>query len=245
MGPLEKNIFYDINKFPKDWGIIVFPISMSRISNAQSPQACIDALDFFLSKILTNKVGANFLYSEALYMNFEEKAYETKNKFGQASVSHMGGIRTGVKKNYRKFQIESAFHFDSWFQMYLSHNNFFQAFKKVKEVYASDMLFQKYVAEDAKDQGKELTEKQVNFYLEEHTFFNLLINRQLNLSNEFVNGREQWILLAYPGQPPRAQIYFYQQNLLGVNDDSNPYKGQYDLTEKKFVDYGRMDLDAF
>jgi hypothetical protein len=83
--------FFDINKFPKGWGIIVFPISMTRAANAQSPQVCIDALDFFLKKIQVNRVGAHFLYSDSLYMNFEKDAYETKNKSGQMAVSLQHG----------------------------------------------------------------------------------------------------------------------------------------------------------
>jgi hypothetical protein len=245
MKHLDKNKFFDINKFPKDWGIIVFPISMSRIANAQSPMACIEALDFFLEKIAVNKVGANFFYSEGLYMNFEKEAYETKNRFAQSAVSHMGGVRKLVAKNYRKFQIEAAFHFDSWFQMYLSHNDFFSIFSKVKNFYESDVEFQKYIALDAKDHGKELTPEQISFYLEEHTFEYLLLNRQLKLQNEFVNGREQWILFAYPGKPPLGGIHLYQQDPLGINNDQNPYKGQYDLVEKKFIDFQKVDLSVF
>ncbi len=241
----EKNKFFDINKFPQDWGIIVLPISMSRIANAQSPQECINALEHFLHKIVVNKVGANFIYSEGLYMNFEKEAYETKNRFAQNAVSHMGGVRKLVAKNFRKFQIDSAFHFDSWFQMYLSHNDFFSTFRAIKDFYESDEDFQKQVARDAQEQGKELTPQQINFYLEEHTFVYLLLNRQLTLQNDFVNGREQWILLAYPGRPPRGQVYLFQKDPLHINSASNPYKGQYDLVEQKFIDYHNVDLDTF
>lgn len=245
MNSPKKNVFFDINKFPKEWGLIVFPISMSRISNAQSPQACIDALDFFLDKVSVNKVGANFLYSEGLYMNFEKEAYETKNRFAQSSVSHMGGVRKLIAKNYRKFQIESAFHFDSWFQMYLSHNDFFSVFSKIKSFYESDKEFRRYVTLDAQEQGKELSPEQISFYLEEHTFVYLLLNRQMRLQNDFVGGHETWTLLAYPGRPPRGQIYLFQQDPLKINSDSNPYKGQYDLVERKFIDYGKVELDSF
>lgn len=242
---LEKNSFFDINKFPKDWGIIVLPISMSRIANAQSPQECINALDFFLDKISVNKVGANFIYTEGLYMNFEKEAYATKNKFAQNAVSHMGGVRKLVAKNFRKFQIDSAFHFDSWFQMYLSHNDFFSIFKKIKKFYDSDLEFQKYIAKDAKELNKELTEEQINFYLEEHAFAYLLLNRQLKLQNDFVNNHEEWVLMVYPGNPPLGQIYLYQKDPLNINNDSNPYKGQYNLMKKFFIDYNKVDLETF
>jgi len=231
------NQYFDINKFPKDWGIIVLPISMSRIGNTQSPQACIDALDHFLPKIDLNRVGANFIYSEGLYMNLEQDAYTTKNDFARTAVSHMRGVRNLVSKNHRKFQIDHAFNFDSWFQMYLSHKDFFEAFRMVRELYDTDSEFKQKITLDAEEQGKELTERQLAFYLEEHTFAYLLMNRKLTLRNEFVNGREQWVLFAYPGNPPQAQMYLVQKDPLGINGDSNPYKGQYDLEEKVFVPY--------
>jgi len=235
--------YFDLNKFPKDWGIIVFPISMSRSSNAQSAEACIEALRHFLPKIQVNKVGANFIYSEGLYMNFEVDAFDTKNRFASTAVSHMGALRNLFAKHYREFQIDSALSFESWFQMYLSHKDFFNVFSTVKKLYAADPEFQKYVARDAELQGRELTERQVAFYLEEHTFAYLLLNRQLKLRNDFVNDREEWVLDVYPGSPPLGQIYLVQKDPLGLNSDTNPYKGQYDLVSKKFIPYLEVDLE--
>lgn len=235
--------YFDINKFPKEWGIIVLPISMSRASNAQSAEACIDALRFFLPKIQENKVGANLVYSEGLYMNFEQDAFDTKNRFANTAVSHMGAVKNLFAKNFREFQIESALTFESWFQMYLSHKDFFSAYSTVKKLYATDPDFQKYVARDAEMQGKTLDERQLAFFLEEHTFSYLLLNRQLKLRNDFVNNREAWVLEAYPGNPPLGQIYLFQKDPLGLNSDTNPYKGQYDLVNKRFISYLKVDLE--
>ncbi len=239
----ENAKIYDINKFPKDWGIIVFPISMSRIANAQSPEECIKALGFFLEKIQTNRVGANFVYSEGLYMNFEEKAYETKNKFAQDSISHMQGVRNLVAKNHWRFQIDHAFSFQAWFQMYLAYKDFISAMKTVRALYDNDVTFQKVVELDARSVGRLLDEKQLNFFLEEFTFTYLLINRELRLSNEFVNDREQWVLEVYPGKPLLGQAYLVQQDPLKINDDSNPYKGQYNLLTNKFIPYSEFGFE--
>jgi hypothetical protein len=32
--------FFDINKFPKEEGLLLFPISLSRIGNAQTAENC-------------------------------------------------------------------------------------------------------------------------------------------------------------------------------------------------------------
>ena len=236
-----KNRNFDINQFPKDWGMLVFPISMSRTSNTQAPESIASTLNHFLKKVTASRIGVHILYTEGLYMNFERDAYKTKASFAQNAVGHMNGVQRLVRKNYLKFQIESAFHFESWFQMYLSHKNFFEAFKGVQTLYQTDQQFRACVARDARQQKKRLTRRQIAFYLEEHTFVYLLINRQFNILNPFVNGRESWILLCYPGKPPSAQIYLYQQDPLKLNHDTNPYKGQYNTQSAQFFDYTRLN----
>lgn len=236
---------FDINKFPKGWGMIVFPISLSRTSNSLTPQVCIDALYHFREKISENKVGVHFLYTEGLYMNLEDDAYRTKNRFAQTAVSHMLGVRNLARKNYRDFQIEAAFSFQSWFQMYLSHKDFFNAYKTVQDFYENDKEFQQEVLQDAQAFGQTLNDRQRSFFLEEHTFTYLLLNRQLALPNTFVDGREEWILLAYPERPPRGSIYLTQSDPLNLNDDENPYKGQYVISEQIFLDFLKTNLHAY
>lgn len=245
MATPAKNQFFDINKFPKDWGVVVFPISMSRISNAQEPRAIMNTLDFFLNKVSISRVGVNIIYTEGLYMNFEKNIFETKNRFAQTAVCHMGGVKNIIQKEFKKYQIHDAFNFESWFHVYFAYADFFNVLKKVQDLYKKDKVFQTYIALDAKEQKRKLTKQQLAFYLEEHAFSYLLLNRQLQLHNDFVNGREQWVLLCYPGKPPRGQIYVYQKDILNINEDSNPYKGQYDTVEKKFIDYKNVDLTTF
>lgn len=239
------NELRDIHKFPKNWGHVVFPISMTRIGNALSPKACFEYLVHLQGKITTNKTGVHFVYSEGLYMNFEQDAYETKNNFAQMAAGHMNGIRKLLAKNIQQFQIETAFSFDSWFQMYLSHKDFFNVHRDVRRFYESDEGFQQQVARDAQEQGKELNERQLNFFLEEHTYAYLLLNEQMTIRNDYVLGREKWILLAYPGDAPKGQIYLFQRDPLAFNKlSNNPYIGQYDLERKVFIPYLEYDLSA-
>ncbi len=240
---MEKNTFYDINRFPKDWGMIVLPISMSKIISVQSAEACHSYLQEMLPKIAINRVGAHFIYSEGLYMNLERDAFVSKNNFAHAAVGHKQAMQKLLVANRQKFQIENAVSFSSWFQMYLSHKSFFNAYKTVRDLYENDSEFRRWVEHDAKENGRELTEEQLSFYLEEHTFEYLLMNRQLELHNDFVDNKEKWVLSCYPGKPLKAQIYLVQKDPLGINKDSNPYKGQYDLLEKKFIDYLKVDLN--
>ena len=38
---LQKNVFFDVSKFPADWGILLFPISMNRADMSQSSKECV------------------------------------------------------------------------------------------------------------------------------------------------------------------------------------------------------------
>jgi hypothetical protein len=236
---------HDINKLPTSWGVLVFPISMSRIENAQSAQSCFDYIHIFDDKTSAPKVGAHFIYTEGLYMNFEEKAYETKNKFAQRMVNHMCGLKKLVAKNFKDYQIPHAFSFEAWFQMYLSHTDFLSVIAQAKSLYEEDTVFQKYIAEDSRKMNRPIDQQQINFLIEEHVFSYLLLNRQLKIRNEYIEGREEWLLLAYPGKPLLSEIYFYQKDILGINEDKNPYKGHYDLLEHKFYDFTKIDIATF
>ena len=241
----ENNKLFDINKFPATWGIIMFPISMSRIDNSQSPQEYEKYLKFFMSKVQTPKVGVHFFYTEGLYMNFEEKAFETKNAFIQKMVNHKNGIKKTLSKNFLEFQIEKAFTFQSWFQMCLSSNDFLSALRQTKDFYDKDERFRELIKKDANLIGRELDEKQLQFFLEEFTFSYLAVYGKFEIINPYVEGKEEWGLLAYPGKPFLSQIYFVQKNIMNLEKKEKSYIGHYDLSEKKYYDFLKIDIETF
>ena len=83
------NQFFDINKLPPEEGILVFPISMSRISNSQNAKNCWEYMKIFSpDKIIKPIVGLNFIYGDYLYFNSDEKASILKNKYLSLILSH-------------------------------------------------------------------------------------------------------------------------------------------------------------
>ncbi|MDD5318789.1 MAG: hypothetical protein PHF79_03175 [Candidatus Pacebacteria bacterium] len=239
------NDLHDINKLPATWGILLFPISMSRIDNSQSPQEYENYLKSFTSKVQTPKVGIHFFYTEGLYMNFEEKTYETKNAFIQKMVNHKNGIKKILKKNFMEFQIEKAFTFQSWFQMCLSSNDFLSVLKQAQDLYNTDIKFQALLKKDAELVGRELDEKQLQFFLEEFVFSYLAVYGKFEIANPYIEGKEEWELLAYPGKPFLSQVYFVQKNILGLKKKDKSFIGHYDLNEKKYYDFLSIDVDKF
>ena len=188
------NQFFDINKLPPEEGILVFPISMSRISNAQSAKDCWEYMKIFSpEKIIRPLVGVNFIYSDLLYFNSSEEAAKLKNKFIQLMLAHKHEFLKILNKN--PFYIAKAFMFTSWSQMILDCKEYTTYLGLLKKFYKKDKQFQAYVEEDAKFMGKKLDENQVNFILEETLFVYLIAKGKVALKNDYIQGHEKWILL--------------------------------------------------
>ncbi len=249
--PLPKNVFYDISKFPKSYGLLVFPISISRIDHdrGQSPKQCLEFIGHFSpQKITEPKVGLNVVYGDSLYMNSSEPAGLLKDKYTNMVLRHQSGFQNLIRKNWERFQIEQAFSFQIWGQMYLNYKggNLFEDIQKLHKLYEGDLYFQDLVKQDAEYCKRELTQDQLNFFLEEFLVTYLLTKKQITMPNEYVQGRESWILNAYPGPQLKGQIYVYQKNPLNLEAPENIYQNcTYDLEAKKLIDFTRIDLNTY
>lgn len=247
----ESGRFFDINKLPKDYGILVFPISISRAEhqNGQSPEQCFDYVQHFSPKKISEpKVGLNMIYGDFLYMNSQEPASSLKKKFMSIVLAHKNSFQKLVTKNWKDFQIQQAFSFEVWNQLYLDYRNadFSNDLAKIKKLYEQDSFFQKLIADDANFCERELTDEQLNFFLEEHLMFYLISKKKIFLPNEYIQGREKWVLWCYPSPMLKAQFYLYQKNPLNLNAPENPYENHvYDLSAKLLIDCTKVDLENY
>jgi hypothetical protein len=248
MKELPKNTFFDINTFPKEWGLILFPISMSRITNSQNAQSCIDHLLDLNKKIIEPKVGVTFIYGDYLYFHSQEPASSLKTKFQELIIDHKNAILNLLLGKYRHdFQITPAFTFATWNQLYLWTDNFKSYFDRLQKFAETDEKLKQYLKEDAEHLNRELTEDQKNFFLEESLVAFLAVKGKMKIYNEYVHGREEWILWCYPGNPPKTQIYLFQKNFFNMFNKGNTYENivQYDLESKKLIDFTRIDLETY
>jgi hypothetical protein len=246
--PLPKNVFYDINKFPKGYGLLVFPISISRMKEGQSPDDCLSFIKHFSpSKISEPKVGLQLIYSDTLYLHSKENASVLKHKNMFSIINHKNNFKKLLDKHKTEFQIQDAFSFQVWAELYLSYEgDFANDFKKIKDLYEIDNNFQKYIKGDAEQQGRDLTEEQLGFYLEEHLMFYLVTKGAVRFPNKFIQGREEWILACYPGAPVKGHVYLTILNPFKLSNPKNPYENcMYDLESKKLIDFTRIDLDTY
>lgn len=225
--------------------MLIFGISMSRISNSQNARACFEQAEIFTGgKIVYPAVGLTLLYSDSLYFYSSEPASALKRKFDGLTVSHKFEFLKLLKK--RVDLIPAACSFLTWSQALLASSIFNELFGKLRKKYESDPELRKYIDLDTKAAGFEPGENQINFFLEESLVFYLIAKGEIELPNKFVNGHEKWRLFCYPGRPLWTQIYLFQQNWFGLENKKNTFENCfYDLSEKKLYDFSRIDLKTF
>ncbi len=244
---LEKNKFFDINKLPPEKGLLLFGLSMNKLFLRQSPEKCIeDIRHFHTAKVYKPLIGLNFIYSDFLYLYSNKSAPELKESFMTQIISHKNGIQKLLEKNNLDFQIQHAFNYMVWNQLYVGTKDFRELFHDLKDIYGQDDKFKKYIKEDSERYGKEMNENQVNFLLEEILMFYLLTKNQIKLPNEYIEGQQKWILFCYPGRPMKSTVYLYQLNPFKLSWKENPYQNShFDLEAKQLVDFYRVDLGTY
>jgi hypothetical protein len=242
---ISKNEFFNIKNLPNQEGIVLFPLSMSKLNNGSSPQELLKEAYYFLrKKIIYPTVGMNFVYGDFIYLYSNEKAGSLKKKFTEMIWGHSNALMSLIVKKRMDFQIQHAFSYMTWSQLYLLSKDFYIKFEKIRELYNNDPLFQKYAKMDAKDFGKKLDDNQINFFLEENILFYLMLKGQIKLPNEYIQKREKWLLIAYPGNPIRSLVYLFQKNFFKL-PRVQIYEGWYNLETKLFVDFEDVDLETY
>jgi hypothetical protein len=136
------NKFFDINKLPAEWGILLFPISMSRIANAQNPKNCLEYVQIFNpDKIVSPTIGLNFLYSESLYLDCDaqnglEDYHRQRYSYIQEVEKHKFGMKAIIKKlTTTEFQIPWAIDFMSWDQAIVNTKSFATRMGQLKKFF--------------------------------------------------------------------------------------------------------------
>ena len=247
MKNLESNTFFDINKLPPEKGLLLFGLSMSKLLNRQDAEHCMEDIRHLgTDKISRPNVGLNFIYSDFLYLYSDRPAPELKHSFMNQVIYHRNSMQKLIEKSHVEFQIQHAFNYMVWNQLYVGTKDFNHLFDKLKKIYASDEKFQGYLKEDCDVFGRELGDNQVHFFLEEILMMYLLSKNQVKLPNEYIENHQKWILWCYPGRPLKSEVYMHQLNPFNLNWPENPYQScQYDLESKQLIDFNRVDLETY
>ncbi len=245
----EKNVFFDINKLPAEKGLLLFGLSMNRLGyGGQDAESVIDHVRIFhTAKVAKPLVGLNLIYSDFLYLyNSEKTAQEMKGTFMHQVIEHKNAFQRLIEKNSLDFQIQHAFNYLVWNQLYVGTKDFGALLDQVKKIAKEDPLFQKCLQEDALLFERDLHENQADFFLEESLMFYLLTKNKVRLPNDYIENNQKWILFCYPGRPLKTTVYLYQLNPFKLDWSENPYQDAfYDLEAKQLVKYADVDLETY
>ncbi|MBP7708435.1 hypothetical protein KA107_02020 [Candidatus Pacearchaeota archaeon] len=238
---MKEKELHDVNQLPSD-GYIVFPLSMSRISNAQNSEECYKWLAFFEKKISVYGLDAVFLYTNGLYYNDNSPALEVRKKTNGQMISHSNAIRKLVIKK-REF-MPQAMHFVPWDYIVLNCSEFEVYYNLLKKLDKEDKKFHAYVLEVLKDRKE--SEANVTFILEEIAVTHLIRQRMIDFPKTLVK-KDNFRLIAYPGPPLKADIYQWQKKVLPRKEKdtkTNPYyASHYDLDNKVIYNFDEINLD--
>ncbi|MEN9852650.1 MAG: hypothetical protein RI996_593, partial [Candidatus Parcubacteria bacterium] len=131
---LEKNKFFDINKLPPQKGLLLFGLSMNKLSNRQNAENCMEDIRHFSpSKVSKPLIGLNFIYSDFLYLYSDRPAPELKHSFMSQVINHRNSTQKLIEKNHVDFQIQHAFNYMVWNQLYVGTRDFTQLFAELKK----------------------------------------------------------------------------------------------------------------
>lgn len=235
---LENDEFFDINKFPAKHGMIVFPISMSRIYNSQSGDKYFEYLQYFESKAKKPLVGVTFIYTDSLYRRYNQESGEHMKKYFNMMLDHKNAY---LKKLRKTLYLEKATSFFTWDQICFNVEKFDIYMEKVKDFYNKDAMWKEFIKIDIEESGREVNNQNINFIIEESLISYFITKGRAFLPNEFVQNHEEWILLCYPGKKMISFVYFYQKNIFNINNEKNIYQDSfYDLDNKKLFDYNKL-----
>ncbi|MEK7501927.1 MAG: hypothetical protein AAB609_00210 [Patescibacteria group bacterium] len=245
---LKMNEFFDINKLSSEKGLLLFGLSMGKLRGRQNAANCLkDIKHFSPNKVAKPLIGLNFIYTDFLYLyNSKEKADILKNSFMSQVIQHKNSMQKVLEKNQLEFQIQHAFNYLVWNQLYVGTKDFDTKFQKIKKIYSKDKKFKEFIKKDCADFNKKPTNNQINFFLEESLMVYLLVKNQVKLPNEYVEGNQKWTLFCYPGKPARSIIYLLKLNPFKIDWKESPYQDSfYDLDSKKLIVASRVDLENY
>ncbi len=241
---LEVNQFFDINKFPKETGMLYWALSMPLLGSTQSPENCYNDDVALVEKILVSNVGLHVVYTDNLYLCSPDEAYTLKRKHQKMVANHKQGWMNLIKKNV--YLIPSAYTFTNWSKLLLDCNNFDHYLSRFKIIYDEDIMLQKYIQLDIENTDREVNKYTIAYMLEEILLDYMVMKGKVRMQNDYTNDKEQWILNCYHGKPHRSHVYLHQKNFFNFDNSKNVYQNSwYDMLNKKLYNYDNLDIETF
>jgi len=225
---------HDLGKIPQD-GYLIFPLSMSRLANAQSAEKCYGALQFFEKKLEIISLDVVFLYTTGLYNNSNEPALEVRKRTMGQMLAHKGAIMKLVLK--KKKYVPRAMHFLTWDYIILNSPEYEEYYSKLKKLVKEDNGFYKILVKDLG--GREENEANINFLIEEIVVTHIIRQKLVELPKTIVR-KDNFRLFIYPGEYIKGDLYQWKKKVLPQHKGHPFSSSHYDLNKKVIYNFDEM-----
>ena len=229
---------FNINKLPAD-GYLIVPLSMSRLANGQSADACYEILQYFEAKLTMISLDVVFLYTNGLYYNVDDTALAVRRTVNEQMVAHKNRLQNLILKN-RQY-VPGAFHYLPWDYVLLNGENYQACLARLNQEYKEQEAFRNCVLFDL--DGREPTNANIHFVLEEVVATHLIRQKQIEFPKTLVRS-DTFRMVIYPGPYIHSDYYQYEKKLLPLSKSpsESPYDAaHYDYTNKILYDFRDID----
>jgi hypothetical protein len=230
--------YFDLNTVPGN-GLLIFPLSMSRLQQSLSAGKIYEFLEFFEAKLTSKTCDVVFLYTNDLYQNSEESAFSVRKRVLNQMIDHHAAFTALVANDKRFFP--GSFHFLPWDYVCINtlnlNNERARLFKHMRE----DPLFLAALRQDLQIAEKDENEINLHFLIEELVISHLIMEKEVAFPHR-LSTEDGWSLMCYPGNPPVSLAYIWHKNLLGNRNDL-PKKHHlfarsfYNMEERVLIDF--------
>lgn len=241
---LEDSCF-DINRVPGN-GLLIFPLSMSRLHLGQDPKALYNFLCFFDEKFTEKSIDVVFLYTNGLYFN-NEASSSYRKKTNAQMFTHKQELMQLIKKN-NKFP-PKAIHYIPWDFIILQSETYLDLQAQMMKLIDSDSTFRHLIHLELKS-NLEASEDACAFIVEETIVTYLIRNKLVSFPNT-LSDPNAWRLLIYPGRCLLPDVYIHQKNLFQQKKLSNSdhwfsrlsSSSMYNMDKNILIDYNKINID--
>jgi hypothetical protein len=231
----------DIKILPRQNGVLIFPISMAKISGELSATNLFAILENQIhSKWNNYPLSIIFLYTGDVY-----------SKYGLGSNS---SYNYDIKKhkedcmriiNYSTYLTKDAFSFVDWDELFNSDKIISEKFEELKSIYLSDEIFQKLMYSDLKRLGKTVDTNNINFLLEEMILPYLFVKGGFDFTDKFTNNTNRYKLICYSGNCPKILVYIHQMNFFNLDKTTNVYQNCFYNFKSNFLfNFEEINLES-
>lgn len=237
---------FDISRVPGN-GVLIFPLSMSRLHLGQDPKTLYDFLCFFDEKVIEKNIDVVFLYTNGLYFNNVEASSSYRKKTTAQMLTHKQELDKIIRK-HNKFS-PRAIHYLPWDYVILQSEQYLDLHSQMAKLMESDRIFNQLLRLEMKS-NIEPSPEAYAFIIEE-TIVTYLIRNKLVPLPTTLSDMNGWRLLVYPGGCLTPDVYLYKEKILHQNKLINSdnwfnrltSSSMYNMDKKVLVDYNKININ--